>query len=113
MAEKEFTVEISEDAANYLQRFDIDIDTRLSVIDRLFYNHKDDEDTSLFDSSAYKKYTKELEELRFQYNIAKNEFTEKLMPIVAEKVGVPVEEVKFNWRIDDFLANEAIITIID
>lgn len=106
---KKYILPISEDLANYFQRLEYDIDTRLSVIDRLFTNHKDDKDASLFESVPFKTYSKQLEDVRAEYNLAKDDFTKSLIPIIKEKEGT--EEVNFDWKINDFSVLEVEITV--
>lgn len=108
---KTYTVEISQELANYLQRLQLEVDTHLSVIDRLFTNHKDDPDDSVFESIPWKKYNKELQDVQAEYNLAKDQMSSELKPIVQEKEGR--EDVNFNWKIDDFTSLKAEITVLD
>lgn len=110
---KTYEVEISQELANYLQRLGYEVDTRLSIIDRLFTNHKDDTDASVFESVPFKTYSKQLEDVQAEYNMAKDKMTEYLRPLVAETEGVPEEEVLFDWRIDDFNSLKATIIVHD
>ena len=108
---KTYTLKINQELANYLQRLGYEVDTRLSIIDRLFTNHKDDTDASVFESVPFKTYSKQLEDVQAEYDMAKNQMTEYLKPIVAEKEGISVDEVLFDWRIDDFNSLEAKIMV--
>ena len=109
---KKFTIEITNEMVNYLQRLGLDIDTRLSVIDRMFVNHKDDKDASLFESIPWKKYYKELENAQNEYELAKLKFGEEVVkPAINEKLGHTVKD--FTWRIDDFQSGEVQIEIFE
>lgn len=106
---KTFKITIEEKTANYLQRLGFEIDSRLAIIDRMFVNHKDDTDTSVFDSVPWKKYNKEFEELNVEYTMAKDSLTKQLIPTVSEAVGYECND--FTWKIEDFQAHEVIITV--
>ena len=106
---KKYTLPVSEETVNYFQRLEYDIDTRLSVIDRLFTNHKDDKDASLFDSVPFKTYSKQLDDVRAEYALAKDEFTKSLIPLIKEKERR--DDVDFDWKINDFSTLLVEITI--
>ena len=107
--DKQFTLVVENDLVDYLQRLGFDIDSRLAVIDRMFVNHKDDTDASVFESVPWKKYSKELEETQAQYTMAKDEFSKILIPLVEEKTGT--KGVSFDWKIENFKDAEVIITL--
>ena len=109
--DKQFTLVVENDLVDYLQRLGFDIDSRLAVIDRMFVNHKDDTDASVFESVPWKKYSKELEETQAEYTMAKDEFSNILIPLVEEKTGT--KGVSFDWRIENFKDAEVIITLND
>ena len=104
-----FTLKVENKLVDYLQRLGFDIDSRLAVIDRMFMNHKDDTDASVFESIPWKKYSKELEDVQAEYSIAKDEFSRLLIPIVEKETGV--SGVSFSWKIENFKDGEVIITI--
>lgn len=106
---KTYELSINQETANYLQRLQLDVDTRLSVIDRLFTNHKDDTDTSVFESAPWKKYNQELQEATAQYKEAKDALSKYLMPVVQKKEGS--EDVSFDWLIEDFSSCKVKITV--
>lgn len=108
---KTYTLPNTQEMNDYLQRLDYDINTRLLVIDKMFTMHKDDTDTSLFDSIIWKKYYKELEEVKAEYEIAKLKLQSQLAEAVDEIEGR--QGVQFNWSIDDFLIPVVTITILD
>lgn len=108
---KTYKIEITQELANYLQRLGLEIDTRLSIIDRLLTNHKDDPDASVFESVPWKTYMKELEEKQAEYELAKTQMSNYLIPLIAEKEGR--NDVMFDWKIEDFSILEATIIIKD
>ena len=107
--DKQFTLVVENDLVDYLQRLGFDIDSRLAVIDRMFVNHKDDTDASVFESVQWKKYSKELEDTQAEYTMAKDEFSKILIPLVEEKTGT--KGVSFDWKIENFKDAEVIITL--
>jgi hypothetical protein len=102
------TLEESE-VFNYLNRLHLDVESRMFVIDRMFDSHKNDTDTSLFDSVPWKAYMSELETTRAEYSMAKDEFSKMIYPIVQEKTKV--EDVAFDWNIKDFMQRKVEITL--
>ena len=104
-----FTLPVSQETCDYLQRLGMGIDARLAVIDRIMTIHANDTNDSVLESKPFKKYHAEFEELNAEYTQAKLEFEKELKPIVFEKVG---KEVDFNWLIKDFLSQEVEITIL-
>ena len=103
-----FTLPISQETCDYLQRLGIDIDARLLVIDRIMTNHVNDVDASVLNGEPFKKYHSELEELNAEYTQAKLKFSEEIKPVVYEKMGGVVD---FTWNITNFLSKEVIITV--
>ena len=107
-----FTLNITNEMTNLLQRLGLDIDTRMSVINNIFEMHKDDKDTSLFESAPWKKYYGELENVKNEYELTKIKFgNEVLKPAIAEKIGYETND--FNWKIEDFSSNEVSIEVIE
>ena len=93
-----FVVE-ETDIVSELRALNYDIETRMAVVDRLFTNHKDDVDNSIFESVPYKQYTKELQNLYVAFDAAKDKFGKEIvMPIVEEKIGK--SETSFDWNLD-------------
>ena len=107
--ETTFTLPISQETCNYLQRLGMGIDARLEVINKIFTNHANDTDDSVLESKPFKKYHSEFEELNAEYTQAKIAFENEIKPIVYEKAG---EGVNFRWNINDFLSQEVEITIL-
>lgn len=109
---KKYSISIPEEAEMFdtLQRYMLDRDARLAVIDRLFESHKMDPDTTLFDSVPYKSYMKEFEICNAKYTEAMNKFSEYITPIIDEKEG---KDVIFTWAINNFSDRICEITIVD
>lgn len=104
-----FKITIPQELVDYVQRLGRDIDSRVYLIDRMFDNHRNDEDAAILDSVPFKKYHKEFEELKAEYDLAVSELGNKIIPFVAEKTGN--DDPKFDWRIDDFSSLEVTITM--
>lgn len=111
MDNKKFTVNITEEQANYLQRLGNDVDSKVFLIDRIFANHAQDTDTALFDSVPFKHYMKEYEKAEFEWEQAKLEFQNNFLnDKVKEATGL--EDPKYNWQIDDYLSLKCEVTLI-
>lgn len=108
---KTFVLPVSEDLCNYLQKLSVGVEARLEVIDKIFSNHATDSDASVLESVPFKKYHSEFEEMKTEFEYAKKDLTERLKPLVCERVGK--NDVKFKWNIADFLLHEVEITIVD
>lgn len=108
---KTFTIELTQELVDYVQRVGYEVDTRVYLIDRMFDMHKNDTDTSLFDSVPFKKYHEELTEKKTEYDMAVKALGEKLKPVVCERVGRP--DVEFNFEIPDFNDLKAYITVLE
>ena len=111
MENNKFTIPVSEEQVNYLQRLGYDVDSKIFIIDRLFANHANDDNTQLFDSIPYKHYIKEYEQAYTMWELAKSDFEQQyLKPIVQEKTGLanPI----FNWNIADYSSLECEITLL-
>lgn len=105
MSEKTFTIPITEEQANHLQRLGVDVDSKIFVIDRLFAIHVADEDTQLFSSVPFKHYMEEYEKAYLLWDEAKKEFENAVVrPAVIEKFGSDKNLV--SWSIDNFTALE-------
>ena len=111
MNNKKFTVDITEEQANYLQRLGNEVDSKVFLIDRMFANHAQDTDTALFDSVPFKHYMKEYEKAQFEWEQAKLEFQNTyLNDKVKEATGL--EDPKYNWQINDYLSLKCEVTLI-
>ena len=108
---KKFTIELTQELVDYAQRLGYEIDTRVYLIDRIFDMHKNDTDTRLFDSVPFKKYQKELSEIKAEYNLAVREIDEKIKDIVYKKIGK--DDINFDWEIADFNELQATITVME
>ena len=111
MNNKKFTVDITEEQANYLQRLGNEVDSKVFLIDRMFASHAQDTDTALFDSVPFKHYMKEYEKAQFEWEQAKLEFQKNFLnDKVKEATGL--EDPKYNWQINDYLSLKCEVTLI-
>ena len=111
MDNKKFTVDITEEQANYLQRLGNEVDSKVFLIDRMFANHAQDTDTALFDSVPFKHYMKEYEKAQFEWEQAKLEFQKNFLnDKVKEATGL--EDPKYNWQINDYLSLKCEVILI-
>lgn len=110
---KSYYLEVPEELNRKLQRTGVEVDAVMSIIDRMFQNHKEDKDTSLFDSIPWKAYMKQYEELNLRYTEEKNELNKYFSPIIREKEGIADNDIDFSfyWNIEDFNEKRAKITI--
>lgn len=108
--EKNFKLKLTEDMVKEVQALGAEVDTRSYVINSIFDTHKTDTDNSIFTSVPFKLYQKELFEYRQQYdNAVKKLGDEHIIPMVKEYLGV--DDVEFDWKIDDFTSLEVDITL--
>ena len=108
--EKKFTVEITQETANYLQRLGMEVDGKVYLIDRMFANHANDEDTSLFDSVPFQHYMKEYEQALYEWDLAKQEFQDSYLTNKVKEI-TGQEDVSYTWAINDFSLLECEITL--
>lgn len=106
---KEFYMDVNQETINYLQRLGFEVDGARSLIDFMFDAHKNDTDTTLFDSVPWKAYMKKYEEANAAYALAKAEYGRELQNIVDAKTGK--KNTIFDWSIDDFQEKKVRITI--
>ena len=108
--EKQFTVPLSEEQINYLQRLGVEVDSKAFLIDYMFNNHMNDGNLQMFKSAPFQHYEKQYEEAFAAFNLAKAELENScLKPIVYEKYG---DGTEFTWTIDDYASLECKITVL-
>lgn len=105
-----FTLTIDENVCNYLERLTYETGSMKDIIDHMFVSHKNDTDTSLFDSVPWKSYMEQYQKAFVEFDAAKEKFSNELQPIVAEKVG---RDVSFIWKIVSFDDNLIEIQIME
>lgn len=110
MAEK-FTVDLTTEQVNYLQRLGADVDSKVFLIDRMFSNHANDEDAALFDSVPFKHYMEEYEKARMEWEFAKSEFQKNYLDKKV-KEHMKKDDVAYNWQIKDYLSLKCEITVL-
>lgn len=109
---KKFTVEVSQEQMNYLQRLGYEVDNKVFLIDRMFANHAMDTDNSMFDSIPFKHLNEEYEKARAAWEEAKLVFQhDYLDAIVKEATGK--DEVNYTWQINDYLSGKCEIMMTD
>lgn len=107
---KEFTVKITEDQANYLQRLGTEMEAKAYLIDYMFANHANDKNTTMFESVPFKYYEKQYEEAVAAFNLAKQEFQHGYLDgIVYKEMGYKAD---YSWAIDDYLSLNCKITVL-
>jgi len=106
---KTYKISINQEVNNYLQKLDYEIDTHLMIINKIFEMHKNDVDTSLFDSEIWKKYQQELVETKMELDVAKDNLSTDLIKKVQEIEKK--DEVSFDWSIDNYLIPEVRIIV--
>lgn len=108
MSNNEYYVDIEKKVCDYMERLSYDIETRKSVITRLFDESKTATDDSVLESPAFKAYHNELEEAVASYEIAKKDLEQFLDKEVKERNG---DGVSYNWILEDFRQPKVKITI--
>ena len=98
--EKQFIINYDEKIRyDEIERAYFEERSLLSIIDRLFTIHSNDEDCSIFENEVFKKYYKDLELAVFKTSIVNELYGQNVLrPIVEEitqKKGIP-----FNWQLD-------------
>lgn len=102
---KNFTVKMSQEQANYLQRLGQEVDGKAFIIDRMFATHAMDEDTMIFESVPFKHFMKQFEEANAEFDFAKQEFQDTYLKGEVEKL-TGIKDPVFNWQIDNYNALE-------
>jgi len=111
MENKKFTVDLSEEQVNYLQRLGTEVDSKVFLIDRMMANHAADTDTALFDSIPFKHLMDGYEEARAAWEFAKAELQRTYLDEkVKEATGK--DDVQYNWQINDYLSHKCEITVL-
>lgn len=98
--DKNFKLNLTEDMVVDVQVLGAEVDVRTHVVNAMFEAHKNDADASIITSVPFKAYQKELMEYKLKYDNAVKELGDKLIPIVQEELKL--DDVSFNWNIDDF-----------
>lgn len=107
----EYKFKIDEEHLNLLQRLGLEVDTKVFLLKRMFEDHKDDKDDSLFRSVPFQHYQKLFEEDFATWQLAKDEFLYKYVrPWVIEKTGMA--DPTFTWLVD-FSTGECIVVMAE
>lgn len=105
-----FYLPISQETCDYLQRLSIEREGKLEIINRLFSNHAKDTNDEVLTSIPFKSYEKEFRMVNAEFDLAKRELSNELTPVVQKTSGI--ENVKFNWEIEDFSVPKVRIDIV-
>ena len=108
MKEK-FNLKLTEEMVAEVRAIGAEVDVRVYVIEHMFEAHKNDVDSSIVTSIPFKAYQKELMEYKLKYDAAVKTLGDKIIPMVQEHLGV--EDVNFDWNIEDFTNLEVAITV--
>lgn len=91
---------INQDVANYIQRIIFEIDNKVFIIDRMFSNHKEDDDASLlFENRLFIKYMNEYRALRYEYSVLTGLINKQILDFL-NKNNYTYNTV--DWSITDF-----------
>ena len=111
VTEKKITVDLTTEQVNYLQRLGADVDSKVFLIDRIFANHANDEDTAMFDSVPFKHYMSEYEKAHAEWEMAKSEFQKNYLDKKVKEI-VGKDDVMYTWQIKDYLSLKCEVTIL-
>lgn len=102
---------INQEVANYIQRIMFEMDNKIFIVDRMFTNHKDDEDASLLlENRLFVKYMHEYKELRFQYVELTNLINKQILDFL-NKNNYKFKRIQ--WNINDFYSKRELIIDLD
>lgn len=108
--EKNFKLKLTEEMVAEVQALGAEVDTRVHVINSMFETHKTAADDSVFTSVPFMSYQKSLQEYKTKYDAAVKALGDNvIIPMVQEHLGV--EDVNFDWNIEDFTKLEVDITL--
>lgn len=90
---RKIEIKIKQEVIDYLQRLHFEVESRKDIIQRIIEAHAYDENTDILDSRVFKKYDRELSELKAEYELAKLEVTKEYVPD-------EFKETNIIWNID-------------
>ena len=109
--DKTFLINFSEEQGNYLQRLGNEVETKAFVIDYIFNNHINDNNTAILESDLFKSYMKDLEQAKLSFELAKREFQKGFLDAKVKEI-TKLDNPRYNWQIDDYLSLECKVTLI-
>ena len=109
--ETKFNIEISQEQVNYLQRLGMEVDGMIFLIDRIFSNHANDTDLTLFNSVPFQHYMKKYEDAYAAWELAKQEFQSSFLDKKVKEI-TNLENCKYNWTIDDYSSLICEVTLV-
>ena len=90
---REVVIKVNIELTEYLERLSYEIASRSDIITMLIEKHKEDADASVLESKAFKVYSEQLSALRAEYELAKREIQESIIPKV-------FKDHKYEWSLD-------------
>lgn len=90
---REYQIEVTNELTEYLERLSYEIASRSDIITMLIEKHKDDEDASVLESKAFKVYSEQLGALKAEFELAKREFQDAVIPDV-------FKSHRYDWDLD-------------
>lgn len=75
---REYQIEVTNELTEYLERLSYEIASRAEIVTMLIEKHKDDE--SVLESKAFKVYSEQLGALKAEFEMAKREFQDAVIP---------------------------------
>lgn len=73
-------VEIKQEMIDYLQRLHFELEAHQDVIQRIIEGHSADQNADILESAVFKKYSKNISEIKAEYELAKQEVTSVYVP---------------------------------
>jgi len=108
----EFTILLTQEQINLLQRAGNEVDTKYFIIDRLFSTHINDKDAELLNSKSFKYYIDLYEQAYITWQLTVRYIeTNIILPIVQQITGV--QKPSFNWTVEDYVARECKVKVVN
>ena len=110
---RQITINIKQEHADRLQRLGYEVDSKVFLIDRMFANHAQDTDTSMFESVPFRHFFSEYEKARVALETAKSEFQRGFLEPRVKEILKTDEHIEFSWMIDDFTTLQCEVTVVE
>lgn len=108
----EFTILLTPEQINLLQRAGNEVDTKVFILDKLFSNHINDTDTELFNSKSFKYYMDLYEQAYITWRLTVRLIEQNaILPVTQQVTGI--QKPNFNWAIEDYVARECKVKVMD
>lgn len=86
-------IEVRQEVVDYIQRLHFELEARKDVIATIIENHKADDTVELFESIVFTTYSKQLSEIKAEYEIAKGLLDEFIPTDI-------LDNKKFDWNLN-------------